>query len=134
MEQNFYINALMNPNIDVITGAGKMGSGKTILSLAVALELTTEKKLYRGIVLLKEATPAGEEIGFFPGKEADKMAPWMKSFTDNLDVLMNGDAKSVSRYIEVTSVVTTQGRTFPKRFLIIDEAQNLLSKQIKTLI
>lgn len=133
--QNFYINALMDPTIHFVSGAGIMGTGKTMLAVAAALEQTAEAvKTYRGILLTKEATAIGEEIGFFPGTEEKKMAPWMRAFTDNLDFLTKGNTASVLRYIEVTSIATTQGRTIHGKFVIIDETQNLTPEQMKALI
>lgn len=141
-EQNFFFNALMDPQIHFVSGAGKAGSGKTLAALAAALEQVVERKLYSEILVTKEAMPIGEDIGFFPGTEEQKMMPWMMAFTDNLDFLTSGiDAVHkqtatdlMKRFIKMRAIGPMQGRTFHGKFLIIDEAQNLTRKQMLDLI
>ncbi|MCX6736136.1 MAG: PhoH family protein [Candidatus Parcubacteria bacterium] len=143
-EQNFALNALMNPEIDFVSLAGKAGSGKTLLALAAALEqVMAVPKIYSKILITKEAMPIGEDLGFFPGTEEQKMAPWMMAFTDNLDFLCSGMNEGVMKqsakdlmknYIEMRAIGPMQGRTFHKKFVILDEAQNLAPKQMLDLI
>lgn len=144
MEQNFALNALTDPNIDFVTLLGTAGTGKTLLSLAVGLVLTLEKKTYQEIIMTRETVPIGEDIGFLPGTEEEKMAPWMGALMDNLELLgnntehtewENGATKNfIMNRIKIRSLNFMRGRTFLQRWLIIDEAQNLTAKQVKTLI
>ncbi len=143
-EQNFALNVLLDPDIDFVTLLGTAGTGKTLLALAAGLAMTLEKKLYSEIVMTRETVPIGEDIGFLPGTEEEKMAPWMGALMDNLELLGSragqneweqGAAKNIlMNRVKIRSLNFMRGRTFLNRFLIIDEAQNLTSKQIKTMI
>ena len=144
-EQNFALNLLMNPEIDFVTLLGQAGTGKTLLTLAAGLALTLEEKRYSEIIMTRVTVPVGEDIGFLPGTEEEKMAPWMGALDDNLDVLNKSDddggdwGRAATRdlirsRIKVKSLNFMRGRTFLNKFLIIDEAQNLTPKQMKTLI
>ena len=143
-EQNFALNLLMDPDIDFVTLVGQAGSGKTLLTLAVALTLTLDEKRFSEIIMTRVTVPVGEDIGFLPGTEEEKMTPWMGALMDNLEVLTQSDAAGewgraatndlLHRRIKIHSLNFMRGRTFLNRFLIIDEAQNLTSKQMKTLI
>ncbi|MFA5983196.1 MAG: PhoH family protein [Methylococcaceae bacterium] len=143
-EQNFALNVLLDPDIDFVTLLGTAGTGKTLLALAAGLVLTLEKKLYQEIVMTRETVPVGEDIGFLPGTEEEKMAPWMGALMDNLELLGSKSGHNeweqgatnniVMNRIKIRSLNFMRGRTFLNRFLIIDEAQNLTSKQMKTLI
>ncbi len=143
-EQNFALNVLLDPDIDFVTLLGTAGTGKTLLALAAGLNQTLEKKNYQEIIMTRETMPVGEDIGFLPGTEEEKMAPWMGALMDNLELLSHdaeqgeweqGAASNIimSR-VKIRSLSFMRGRTFLNRFLIIDEAQNLTSKQMKTLI
>jgi PhoH-like ATPase len=144
-EQNFALNLLMNPDIDFVTLLGQAGSGKTLLTLAAGLTQTLDARRYSEIIMTRVTVPVGEDIGFLPGSEEEKMAPWMGALEDNLDVL-NGNvgedrqweraaaADLVRSRIKIKSLNFMRGRTFIQKFLIIDEAQNLTPKQMKTLI
>jgi len=144
-EQNFALNMLMNPEIDFVTLLGQAGTGKTLLTLAAGLTQAMETKLYSEIIMTRVTVPVGEDIGFLPGTEEEKMAPWMGALEDNLEVLGKTDegagewGKAATRdlinsRIKVKSLNFMRGRTFMNKFLIIDEAQNLTPKQMKTLI
>jgi PhoH-like ATPase len=144
-EQNFALNLLMNPEIDFITLLGQAGTGKTLLTLAAGLMLTLEFKVYSEIIMTRVTVPVGEDIGFLPGTEEEKMNPWMGALEDNLDVLNKTDDEAgewgraatrdlIRSRIKVKSLNFMRGRTFINKFLIIDEAQNLTPKQMKTLI
>ena len=144
-EQNFAMNALMNPDIDFVTLLGQAGTGKTLLTLAAGLMHTLEHKTYSEIIMTRVTVPVGEDIGFLPGTEEEKMNPWMGALEDNLDVLNTTDDEAgewgraatrdlVRSRIKVKSLNFMRGRTFLKKYLIIDEAQNLTPKQMKTLI
>lgn len=144
-EQNFALNLLMDPEVDFITLLGQAGTGKTLLTLASALTQTLDKKIYSEIIMTRVTVPVGEDIGFLPGTEEEKMAPWMGALEDNLDVLNKTDEDAgewgraatqdlIRTRIKVKSLNFMRGRTFLHKFLIIDEAQNLTPKQMKTLI
>ena len=149
-EQNFAMNLLMNPDIDFVTLLGQAGTGKTLLTLAAGLTQVLESKLFVEIIMTRATVPVGEDIGFLPGTEEEKMAPWMGALEDNLDVLTHTDESSSGPYggdwgkaatndiirsrIKVKSMNFMRGRTFLKKYLIIDEAQNLTPKQMKTLV
>ncbi len=143
-EQNYALNLLMDPEVDFVSLLGSAGTGKTLLSLAAGLEQTLEKNLYREIIMTRVTIPVGEDIGFLPGTEEEKMTPWMGALMDNLEVLTgNGEGGSwgraatqdiLAQRIKIRSVNFMRGRTFLNRYVIIDEAQNLTSKQLKTLV
>jgi PhoH-like ATPase len=144
-EQNFALNLLMNPEIDFVTLLGQAGTGKTLLTLAAGLMQTLEHKIYSEIIMTRVTVPVGEDIGFLPGTEEEKMTPWMGAVEDNLDVLNKTDSSAgewgraatldlIRSRIKIKSLNFMRGRTFINKFLIIDEAQNLTPKQMKTLI
>jgi len=144
-EQNFALNLLMNPEVDFITLLGQAGTGKTLLALAAGLAQVLETKLYNEIIVTRVTVPVGEDIGFLPGTEEEKMSPWMGAFDDNLEVLMKSDGDAgdwgraatqdlIRSRIKIKSLNFMRGRTFVNKFLIIDEAQNLTPKQMKTLV
>ncbi len=144
-EQNFALNLLMDPEIDFVSLVGTAGSGKTLLALAAGMVQTLEDNAYREIIMTRVTIPVGEDIGFLPGTEEEKMTPWMGALMDNLEVLtQNGDGSSdwgravtndlVRNRIKIRSLNFMRGRTFLNRYIILDEAQNLTSKQIKTLV
>ncbi|MFZ2187104.1 MAG: PhoH family protein [Candidatus Moraniibacteriota bacterium] len=154
-EQNFALNLLMNPDIDFVTLLGQAGTGKTLLSLAAGLVQVFEQKRYSEIIFTRVTIPTGPDIGFLPGTEEEKMLPWMGAMEDNLEVLGVGgsydgqkDGESrrsddwtkgvtmdlIRQRLKVKSLNFMRGRTFLEKLLIIDEAQNLTPKQMKTLI
>jgi PhoH-like ATPase len=143
-EQNFALNLLMDPEIDLVTLLGVAGTGKTLLTLAAALAQTLDEQLYKEVIMTRVTVPVGEDIGFLPGTEEEKMTPWMGALMDNLEVLTqpsNGSKwgrtatdEFLMNKIKIKSLNFMRGRTFLNRFIIIDEAQNLTPKQMKTLI
>jgi PhoH-like ATPase len=144
-EQNFALNLLMNPAIDFITLLGQAGTGKTLLALAAGLTQVLDEKRYSEIIMTRVTVPLGEDIGFLPGTEEEKMTPWMGALEDNLDVLNASDESGgewgraatrdlVRSRIKIKSLNFMRGRTFVNKWLIIDEAQNLTPKQMKTLV
>ena len=143
-EQNYALNLLMDPQFDFVTLLGPAGTGKTLLALAAGLEQTLEQNLYNEIIMTRATIPLGEDIGFLPGTEEEKMAPWMGALMDNLEVLTMHDKSTpfereatqelINHRIKIRSMNFMRGRTFVNRYLIIDEAQNLTSKQIKALV
>jgi len=144
-EQIFALNALMNTQVDFVTLLGQAGTGKTLLTLAAGLMQTLEHKIYTEIIMTRVTVPVGEDIGFLPGTEEEKMNPWMGALEDNLDVLNKTDDEAgewgraatrdlIRSRIKVKSLNFMRGRTFIHKYLIIDEAQNLTPKQMKTLV
>jgi len=144
-EQNFALNLLLDPDIDFVSLLGQAGTGKTLLTLAAALTQVLDSKRYSEIIMTRVTVSVGEDIGFLPGTEEEKMGPWMGALDDNLDVLNKSDSDAgewgraatqdlIRSRIKVKSLNFMRGRTFLNKFLIIDEAQNLTSKQMKTLI
>ena len=144
-EQNFALNLLMNPEIDFVTLLGQAGTGKTLLTLAAGLTQVLDAKRYAEIIMTRVTVPVGEDIGFLPGTEEEKMTPWMGALEDNLDVLNGSTGEGgdwgraatqdlIRSRIKIKSLNFMRGRTFINKFLIIDEAQNLTPKQMKTLI
>jgi PhoH-like ATPase len=144
-EQNFAMNLLMNPEVDFVTLLGQAGTGKTLLALAAGLEQVLDSKRYNEIIITRATVPVGEDIGFLPGTEEEKMQPWMGAFDDNLEVLQRNEDSAgewgraatqelIRSRIKVKSMNFMRGRTFVSKFVIIDEAQNLTPKQMKTLV
>ena len=144
-EQNFAMNLLMDPEVDFVTLLGQAGTGKTLLTLAAALTQVLDTKRYSEIIMTRVTVPVGEDIGFLPGTEEEKMGPWMGALEDNLEVLNKTDEQAgdwgraathdlIRNRIKIKSLNFMRGRTFLNKFLIIDEAQNLTPKQMKTLI
>ncbi len=144
-EQNFALNLLMDAECDFITLTGTAGTGKTLMTLAAALSQVMDERRYTEIIVTRVTVPVGEDIGFLPGTEEEKMSPWMGALDDNLEVLGRGDGGGgewgraattdlVRSKIKIKSLNFMRGRTFLNKFVIIDEAQNLTPKQMKTLI
>ena len=144
-EQNFALNLLMDPECDFITLTGTAGTGKTLITLAAALSQVLDDRRYTEIIVTRVTVPVGEDIGFLPGNEEEKMSPWMGALDDNLEVLARSDTSAgewgraatqelVRSKIKIKSLNFMRGRTFLNKFVLIDEAQNLTPKQMKTLI
>ena len=143
-EQNFALNLLLDPEIDFVTLVGVAGSGKTLLALAAGLTLVLDEKQHREIIMTRVTIPVGEDIGFLPGTEEEKMEPWMGALLDNLEVLTQAEEGGewgraatqdlLRSKVKIRSLNFMRGRTFLNRYIILDEAQNLTPKQMKTLI
>ncbi|CEG58902.1 PhoH family protein [Legionella fallonii] len=143
-EQNFSLNLLLDPDIDFVTLQGSAGTGKTLLTIAAGLTQVLDQNRYNEILMTRVTIPVGEDIGFLPGTEEEKMTPWMGALMDNLEVLHGSQVGGsfgrgatqdlLQNKIKIRSLNFMRGRTFLNRYIIIDEAQNLTSKQIKTLV
>ncbi len=144
-EQNFALNLLMDPEVDLVTLTGSAGTGKTLLTLAAGLAQVLDDRRYSEIIVTRVTVPVGEDIGFLPGTEEEKMGPWMGALDDNLEVLTKGDGAGgewgraatqdlMRSKVRIKSLNFMRGRTFLNKFVIIDEAQNLTPKQMKTLL
>jgi PhoH-like ATPase len=144
-EQNFAMNLLMDPEVDFVTLTGTAGTGKTLLALASGLTQVLDERRYTEIIVTRATVSVGEDIGFLPGTEEEKMGPWMGALDDNLEVLGKTDTAAgdwgraatnelIRSRIKIKSMNFMRGRTFLNKYVIIDEAQNLTPKQMKTLI
>ena len=145
-EQNFAVNLLMDPEIDFVTLAGTAGTGKTLMALAAGLTQVLDERRYTEIIMTRATVSVGEDNGFLPGTEEEKMGPWMGALDDNLEFLAKGDGGNAGEWgraatnelirsrIKIKSMNFMRGRTFMNKYVIIDEAQNLTPKQMKTLI
>ncbi len=146
-EQNFALNLLMDPEIDFVTLTGQAGTGKTLLALAAGLSQVLDARRYNEIIVTRVTVPVGEDIGYLPGTEEEKMSPWMGALDDNLEVLNQSEGGAaggewgraatqelIRSKIKIKSMNFMRGRTFLNKFVLIDEAQNLTPKQMKTLI
>ena len=145
-EQNFAMNMLMDPDVDFVTLAGTAGTGKTLMALAAGLTQVLDDRRYTEIIMTRATVSVGEDIGFLPGTEEEKMGPWMGALDDNLEFLAKGDGGNAGEWgraatnelirsrIKIKSMNFMRGRTFMNKYVIIDEAQNLTPKQMKTLI
>ena len=144
-EQNFAMNLLMDPEVDFVTLTGTAGSGKTLMALAAGLTQVLDDRRYTEIIVTRATVSVGEDIGFLPGTEEEKMGPWMGALDDNLEVLGRTDTSAgewgraatselIRSRIKIKSMNFMRGRTFLNKYVIIDEAQNLTPKQMKTLI
>ena len=144
-EQSFAMNLLMDPEIDFVTLTGTAGTGKTLMALASGLTQVLDDRRYTEIIMTRATVSVGEDIGFLPGTEEEKMGPWMGALDDNLEVLGKTDTGAgewgraatnelIRSRIKIKSMNFMRGRTFLNKYVIIDEAQNLTPKQMKTLI
>ena len=144
-EQNFAMNLLMDPEVDFVTLTGTAGTGKTLMALAAGLTQVLDERRYTEIIMTRATVSVGEDIGFLPGTEEEKMGPWMGALDDNLEVLGKTDQAGgewgraatnelIRSKIKIKSMNFMRGRTFLNKYVIIDEAQNLTPKQMKTLI
>jgi len=142
-EQNFALNMLMDPELDFVTLLGAAGTGKTLLALTAGLSQVLDRNLYQEIIMTRVTVPVGEDIGFLPGTEEEKMTPWMGALMDNLEVLTQPEGGEWGRAatndllrnrIRICSLNFMWGPTFLHKYIILDEAQNLTAKQMKTLI
>ena len=145
-EQNFAMNLLLDPEVDIVTLTGNAGTGKTLMALAAGLTQVLDDRRYTEIIMTRATVSVGEDIGFLPGTEEEKMGPWMGALDDNLEFLAKGDGGNAGEWgraatnelirsrIKIKSLNFMRGRTFLNKYVIIDEAQNLTPKQMKTLI
>ena len=141
-EQLFAFNLLMDPTIPVVSLVGRAGSGKTLLAAAAGLSQVMEDgedAQYKRFIVSRPVQPLGNDIGFLPGTMEEKMAPWLMPLQDNLQFLMGNDKETLEMYInkgiiEIEALTYIRGRSISNAFIIIDEAQNLTTHEIKTII
>lgn len=151
-DQKCAIDALINPDIEVMALTGAAGTGKTLLALAAGIHQTTKRSpLYEQVVVARPVTPMGNDIGYLPGDMNEKLAPWMQPIFDNLEVIVNTpreqmkDYTPASRYtsyqylidsgmLRIEALTYIRGRSLPQRYFIVDEAQNLRPLDVKTIV
>lgn len=144
-EQNYALNLLMDPDIDFVSITGQAGTGKTLLALASGLTQVMEEQLYKEIIITRATVAVGDDIGFLPGTESEKLDPWFGAVHDNLEFLTSHNEEGgewgrqvtndlLNLRIKIKSMQFMRGRTFLNRYIIIDEAQNLTPKQMKMLV
>jgi len=138
-EQAFALDILMNPQIPVISLVGRAGCGKTLCAIAAGMEQCLSSKDYKKLIVSRPVQPMGKDIGFLPGTLEEKMMPWLAPIRDNLEFLMSGDKDTLDMYlerglIEIEALTYIRGRSIANAFIIIDEAQNLTSHELKTII
>jgi PhoH-like ATPase len=140
--QGMAMDALLDPTVDLVILTGPAGCGKTLLALATALEQVIERGLYDKIIVTRSTPEIAESIGFLPGTEEEKMAPWLAAITDSLEVLhkqdenMNGSLNYIieKANIQFKSVNFMRGRSIQNALVLLDECQNLTASQLKTII
>jgi len=147
-EQSFALDLLLDPEIKIITLVGRAGSGKTLCAIAAGLSQTLEQhgrkggkgeSIYKKMVISRPIQPVGRDIGFLPGSMEDKMMPWLAPIQDNLQYLMGNDKLTLESYmkngiIEMEAITYIRGRSISNAFIMIDEAQNLTTHELKTII
>lgn len=144
-EQRYAVEVLLDDNINLVTLAGKAGTGKTILAIAAGLQKVVNDKIYRRLSIYRPVVPMGRDIGYLPGTEQEKLAPWMQPIYDNLEFLLNeGDKKGRgtskldylvdSNVLDIRALTYIRGRSLPQQFIIVDEAQNLTPHEVKTIV
>ncbi|MDX2472570.1 MAG: PhoH family protein [Candidatus Krumholzibacteria bacterium] len=143
LQQHFALELLLREDIRLVTMLGQAGTGKTLLALAVGLQMVAEDKRYRRIMVSRPIMPLGKDIGYLPGSKDEKLSSWMQPVSDNLQFLVDpkmehsGDKVQYlydSGVIEAEAVTYIRGRSLPKLFIIIDEAQNLTPHEVKTVV
>jgi len=162
-EQTFALDLLLDPAVQLLTLVGKAGTGKTLLALAAGLHQVADEHLYERLLVTRPVISLGKEIGFLPGSLEEKMGPWMQPIIDNLDFLLGGadadEARGTSRpgstaarsgaqrgnrsnwtdlkgmgLLEVEAISYIRGRSIPRQFMVVDEAQNLTPHEVKTIV
>ena len=143
LQQQFALELLMREDIRLVTMLGQAGTGKTLLALAVGLQLVAEEKRYRRIMVSRPIMPLGKDIGYLPGSKDEKLSSWMQPVSDNLQFLVDpklehaGDKVQYlydTGVVEAEAVTYIRGRSLPKLFIVIDEAQNLTPHEVKTVV
>jgi PhoH-like ATPase len=142
-QQRMAFDLLLDPSVPLVSLVGKAGTGKTLLAIAAGLKLTVEDHLYSRVLLSRPVIPLGKDIGYLPGAKDEKLSHWMQPLFDNLEYIMtvykkhafkNVEALLQSRTIELEAISYIRGRSLPKQFIIIDEAQNLSPHEVKTIV
>lgn len=140
-QQRMALEVLLNDDIPLVTLSGKAGTGKTLLALAAGLLKVEDERKYKKLLIARPVVPMGKDIGYLPGEKDEKLRPWMQPIYDNLEYLFDtkksGDIEKILLglgSIHVEALTYIRGRSIPGQFIIIDEAQNLTSHEIKTIV
>lgn len=142
-EQRIAFDALLNPKFNLVTLVGAAGTGKTLLAIASGLHLVTQDKQYSRVLVSRPVVPMGHDIGYLPGEKSQKMSPWMQPIFDNLEFIIERsnkqNVKSIdqltnNKILEIEALTYIRGRSLPKQYIIVDEAQNLTPHEIKTIV
>ncbi|MCI0382375.1 MAG: PhoH family protein [Chlamydiae bacterium] len=145
LEQKCALDLLLRDDIKLVTLVGPAGTGKTLLALAAGLRKVLDESVYSRILVSRPIVPLGKDIGYLPGTKEEKLYHWMQPIYDNLEFLCasssgEGNGKDAqtwimeSKKIEMEAVTYIRGRSLPKMYMIIDEAQNLTPHEVKTII
>ncbi len=145
MEQSYALQLLMDDEIQLVTLVGKAGTGKTLLALAAGLHKVTDEDRYQRVLVSRPIFPLGRDLGFLPGTVEEKLGPWMNPIKDNIELLLNlrpnprRDGRGYEDLcemglLEVEPLTYIRGRSIPKQYLIVDEAQNLTPHEVKTIL
>ena len=142
VEQSFALDALLNDDIQMVSLVGKAGTGKTLLAIAAGLFKTLDEGRYQRLLVSRPIFPMGRDIGYLPGDIEQKLNPWMQPIFDNVEFLMGADKKASGRaqelinqgMLNIEPLTYIRGRSIPKQYLIVDEAQNLTPHEIKTIV
>ncbi|MCK4500221.1 PhoH family protein [Candidatus Babeliales bacterium] len=141
--QQFALDALMDPEIKLVTLLGLAGSGKTIMACAAGIAQVKQQSIYERVLVARPIMPMGKDIGFLPGPMEDKLAPYMQPIEDNISVIMgkqhqsgksNFEVLKEKGTLEIEALTFIRGRSLPNNFMIIDEAQNLTLLEVKTIL
>lgn len=140
-QQRMALELLLNDDIPLVTLSGKAGTGKTLLTLAAGLMKVEDERKYKKLLIARPVVPMGKDIGYLPGEKEEKLRPWMQPIYDNLEFLFDtkksGDIEKILLglgSIHVEALTYIRGRSIPGQFIIIDEAQNLTSHEVKTIV
>ncbi len=147
-EQNFALDLLLRDQISLVTLVGQAGTGKTLLAIAAGLHKVANERLYTRLLISRPVVPMGRDLGFLPGEINEKLTPWMQPLYDNFDLIFgtqdpSGKSKHWRRgheellemgLLQIEPLTYIRGRTIPKQFLIVDEAQNLTPHEVKTIL
>ncbi|MDD2774287.1 MAG: PhoH family protein [Elusimicrobiales bacterium] len=143
-EQRFAMELLLDDSVSLVTLVGNAGTGKTLISLAAGLQRAIDDNVYRRLIICRSIVPVGKDIGFLPGSKEEKLGVWMGAIYDNLEFLSEkkhpeegmeqSDYLVESGKVEIASVTHIRGRTLPKQYMIVDDAQNLTPHEVKTIL
>jgi PhoH-like ATPase len=143
VEQRCAIDALLDPNISLVTITGKAGTGKTLLAIAAGLEQVINKNKFQKLIVSRPVVPMGQDLGYLPGELSEKLNPWMQPIFDNIDFLFSLKDKRTNNeweklvqegFLKLEALSYIRGRSIPNQYIIIDEAQNLTRHEVKTII
>lgn len=142
VEQSFALDCLLNDEILMVSLVGKAGTGKTLIAIAAGLHKTLDEGVFQRLLVSRPIFPMGRDIGYLPGDIEQKLNPWMQPIFDNVEFLMGADKKAAGRaqelinqgMLNIEPLTYIRGRSIPKQYLIVDEAQNLTPHEIKTII